>query len=460
MIYRVLALFCLGVFYCFFFGKMIVQKKHGIITDKMAKGKVKDRVFYIELILKITAFILPVVEVISVLTVNSNLIQKVFGLYFLIVGDAIFGTAIVTMRDSWRAGVAEDEKERKLVTEGIYRFSRNPAFLGFDLVYLGILVMFFNPILLVITLISIILMHLQILNEEKFLEKVYGEEYQNYKKQTSRYAGLGKITFDKAVLFAYVILFVWSVLYFFTCLAYAGFGLSLVWIWPGFAVFAAIRIRMLWNRIDGNRKTGTEKAGGGKTGSRKIPGAVTVIYRVVFILCLAVFIVVEAMVIHAMTSSSREELEYVVVLGAGLRGTEPLNPLKARIEKAYEYMSENETTILVASGGQGPGESITEAQCIRDKLVERGIDQSRILLEDKSTSTEENLSNSLAIIGRNDASVGIITNGFHEFRANLIAEKTGYTDVYSVPAVTLFPVGIHYTVREFIGVVWYIVFGK
>lgn len=442
MIYKILALLGMAVFYGFYFGKMLVQKKHGIITNRMAKGKNRDRVFYVELLLKITTYILPFIEVISVWCTGSNLIQKIFGLYMLIVGDIVFIMAIITMRDSWRAGVAEDEKKRKLVTEGIYRFSRNPAFLGFDLVYLGILVMFFNPILLVITLISIILMHLQILNEEKYLEKLYGEEYQSYKKQTSRYAGLGKVTFDKAVLFTYVILLVWSVLYFFTCLAYAGPGLSLIWIWPGFAAFSVVRIRMLWKKINGKSR---------------IPKVVTGVYRVVFALGLILFVSVELLVIGAMTSNDREEPEYVIVLGAGLRGTEPLNPLRARIDKAYEFMSQNDSAILVASGGQGPGESISEAQCIRDKLVERGIDSDRILLEDKSTSTEENLKNSLEIIGRTDASVGIITNGFHEYRANLIARDAGYTDAFSIPAVTLFPVGIHYTVREFMGVVWYII---
>ena len=81
------------------------------------------------------------------------------------------------------------------------------------------------------------------------------------------------------------------------------------------------------------------------------------------------------------------------------------------------------------------------------------MNESRIILEDKSTDTEENLKNSLVIIGDEDAYVGIISNGFHEYRAMSIARNVGYNNVHSVPAVTLFPVGIHYTVREFFGMV-------
>ena len=194
-------------------------------------------------------------------------------------------------------------------------------------------------------------------------------------------------------------------------------------------------------------------------GKRKIPVAVTVVFRSIVAVGLIVFVIVESLIIGDMTQTSDTELEYVIVLGAGLRGTEPLNPLRVRIDKAYEYMSEHENTVLIASGGQGRGEMISEAQCIRDKLVERGIDSSRILLEDRSTSTEENLEYSLKVIGDPNARIGIITNGFHEYRARLYAKHAGFTDITSVPAITLFPVGIHYTVREFFGVVWYMITG-
>lgn len=444
MIYKLMALLCMAVFYGCYFGKMIMQKRRGIKTNQMAKQATKDKGYYIELLLTIATYAIPVVELISIFFASSNLVREIFGLYFAALGDIVFALAIVTMRDSWRAGVATDDmKERHLVVNGIYKYSRNPAFLGFDLLYIGILIMFFNPILLIFTLFSIVMMHLQILNEEKYLESVFKEEYIEYRNNTSRYAGFGRLSFNKVILYCYVLLFIWCCFYFVTCFIYGGPSLSMMWIWPALGIFCAVRIRMLMASLE-------EKS--------KIPKAITVIYRCIFTACLIVFVIVEVTITTYMNERPSDNLEYVIVLGAGLRGKVPTNPLRVRIEKAYEYMSENDRTILIASGGQGSDEDMSEAQCIKDKLVERGIDPDRIILEDKSTSTEENLINSMAIIEDADASVGIITNGFHEYRANLIAADVGYKNAASVPAITLFPVGIHYTVREFFGVVQYLVF--
>ena len=113
---------------------------------------------------------------------------------------------------------------------------------------------------------------------------------------------------------------------------------------------------MLKDRGDGNERI-------------KIPTAVKIAYRVLFCIFLAIFIFVEAKTIQAMSAPKKSDLEYVIVLGAGVNGTVPKNPLRVRIERAAEYMSENEDTILIASGGQGSGEDISEAECIRSILV-------------------------------------------------------------------------------------------
>ena len=91
-----------------------------------------------------------------------------------------------TMKGSWRAGIPTEDKT-EMITQGIYSFSRNPAFLGFDLVYIGILIGFGNMILIVITIFTVIMMHLQILQEEQFLEKVFGKQYREYKDKVGRY---------------------------------------------------------------------------------------------------------------------------------------------------------------------------------------------------------------------------------------------------------------------------------
>lgn len=101
----------------------------------------------------------------------------------------MFVTSVVTMRDSWRAGVSKTDKT-ELVTDEIYRINRNPAFLGFDLVYIGILLMFFNPCLLAVSAFAMLMFHLQIVNvEEDFLLEKFGQEYLTYKKKVNRYIG-------------------------------------------------------------------------------------------------------------------------------------------------------------------------------------------------------------------------------------------------------------------------------
>ena len=94
----------------------------------------------------------------------------------------------MAMRDNWRAGISESEKT-KMVTRGIYSVSRNPAFLGFDLMYIGLLLMFFSIVLAVTTFFVILMFHLQISQEERFLVSIFGEQYMRYKKTVCRYLG-------------------------------------------------------------------------------------------------------------------------------------------------------------------------------------------------------------------------------------------------------------------------------
>ncbi len=443
--YRLIALVFLAVFYIIYFAKMFVQKKKGIVTDQIAKSKVHDKSYYIEVVMKIATTLVLVAEVVSIFVGMARLpiMFRVIGMYFAFLGDLIFLFATWTMKDSWRAGVARDDHDKRdLVTTGIYRYSRNPAFLGFDFVYIGIMLMFCNVVLVVITIWAIVMLHLQILQEEKYLEEVHGEAYRQYKATASRYAGCGTLTITKLIMYVYFVLGVWSVLYFFTCLAYGGgFKLSWVWLWILIAIFSFARVWMLKARIDGREKI-------------KLPAVVKWIYRVVFGVCLVFFLITEARIIGAMTAMPKKNLDYIIILGAGLRGTTPSNPYKARIWKASDYLNENVETVCIASGGQGRYEEISEARAAMNELSGKyEIPKERIILEEKSTDTEENLKFSLEIIGDPNASVGIVTNGFHELRAMSIADKVGYENVHSVPAQTLFPVGIHYCVREFFGMV-------
>ena len=192
MVFQILAIMILLVFYGCYFTKMYSQKKKGIQTDHIGKGKgKKGLVLMIELALKVITYLVPVVEVISIINNFSSMPVSVrwIGVVLAVLGDTVFIISVLTMRDNWRAGVAEDAKT-ELVTDGIYGYSRNPAFLGFDLVYIGILLMFFNAGLFEITLLVILLLHLQIVNvEEDFLLVTFGQEYLDYRKKVGRYFG-------------------------------------------------------------------------------------------------------------------------------------------------------------------------------------------------------------------------------------------------------------------------------
>ncbi len=187
---KILGMIILLVFYSIYFGKMWIQKRKGIQTNQIAKRENKDQQYYIELTMKVVTWGVVFVEVISIFSVNPNVsqIMNFTGIILGILGNIIFACAITTMKDSWRAGLAENDRT-EMLTSGIYQISRNPAFLGFDCVYLGILFMFFNIPLLIITVLAILMLHIQILQEEHYLDKEYGIDYRFYKKQVYRYLG-------------------------------------------------------------------------------------------------------------------------------------------------------------------------------------------------------------------------------------------------------------------------------
>ena len=116
-----------------------------------------------------------------------------------------------------------------------------------------------------------------------------------------------------------------------------------------------------------------------------------------------------------------------------MRESGPSAALKYRLDEAVEYLEDNPKTICIVSGGQGANEPYSEAEGMAQYLKEQGIDASRILLEDKSLNTEQNMEYSKALI-KDGASVGIITNDFHLFRAKQIAQKYGLDNVCGIAA--------------------------
>ena len=190
MWFQVAGIAIMLVFYGCYFIKMISQHKKGIKTDQIGKGKV-GFVKFVEITMKVFTYLVPAVEIVSIILNTSFFAApvRIVGVLVAVVGVAVFIISVLTMRDSWRAGVSKTDKT-ELVTKGIYKISRNPAFLGFDLMYLGILLMFFNLVLYIVSLFAMLIFHLQIVNvEEEFLLEAFGDEYLRYKKKVCRYIG-------------------------------------------------------------------------------------------------------------------------------------------------------------------------------------------------------------------------------------------------------------------------------
>lgn len=190
MVFQVIGVLILLLFYGCYFVKMISQRKKGIQTDQIGKGKT-GFVKGIEITMKLATYLVPVAEAVSIFlnTTCLPLWARILGAVIGASGVAVFFAAVLTMRDSWRAGVSETDKT-ELVTAGIYQISRNPAFLGFDLVYIGILLLFFNWVLFAVSVFAAVMFHLQIVNvEEDFLTVSFGEDYLQYRKKVNRYLG-------------------------------------------------------------------------------------------------------------------------------------------------------------------------------------------------------------------------------------------------------------------------------
>lgn len=150
----------------------------------------------------------------------------------------------------------------------------------------------------------------------------------------------------------------------------------------------------------------------------------------------------------------------IVVLGCKVKNGGPSLMLRRRLDTAYDYLYDHNDVNVVVSGGQGADESVSEAQCMRDYLVGKGIAQERIFMEDKSVNTEENLRFSMKIIETNalEEEITIVTDGFHQLRADMIAAKLGM-DARNISSSTPYWLLPTYWVREWFGVTYYYFFG-
>lgn len=236
-----------------------------------------------------------------------------------------------------------------------------------------------------------------------------------------------------------------SLLYYLICGILYSFSLSGLWIWLGFSLIMGFAV--LWKLVAEPRIP-----------ESRLYVILKSVCIAVFAVFMGVFLLFECCIIgrwiHGCGDSTADT---VIVLGATVEGDSPGDTLRVRILTAYEYLTKNPDATLIACGGLGEGDFVTEADCIKDELIRLGIDGDRIITESRSTSTNENFLYAAELIPHDAERIAIVTSGFHQFRAFIIGEY----HLGSHGDVTLIPVSAgdiafslpHSMVREFAAMV-------
>jgi uncharacterized SAM-binding protein YcdF (DUF218 family) len=193
----------------------------------------------------------------------------------------------------------------------------------------------------------------------------------------------------------------------------------------------------------------------------KFPKWIKISGKVFLCVIAASFLMVEGIIVsHMRGKAAVNETEYLVILGCQVNGSLASVPLLRRGYNAVNYLKRHEDVKAVITGGQGPGENITEAEAMRRLLTENGIGKERILIEDKSRSTIENLRFSHELYNLLDKNIVIVTSDYHMFRSLSIAKKLGYKNVAGIAARSQLSVLPAYLLREYAAVMYYVLLGR
>lgn len=188
-----------------------------------------------------------------------------------------------------------------------------------------------------------------------------------------------------------------------------------------------------------------------------------IVLAALLVLGAAVFAVFEAPVISNAKTDADPQSDYLIVLGAGVNGSAPSLSMVNRLEAALDYLETYPDAVAIVSGGQGAGEDVTEASAMRDWLVAHGMPESRIVQEDQSTSTRENLENSFAIIrsrgGDPADGVAVVSSEYHLYRAKQMARALGAKPLGVAAETTLPTMRANYFIREAFAAAYMQVFG-
>ena len=172
------------------------------------------------------------------------------------------------------------------------------------------------------------------------------------------------------------------------------------------------------------------------------------LYFAFHLVCLTAFLSMTALLVVMARYAYRKcpaGVKSLIVLGC--LSESPV--LFARADAAGRYLLLNPESVAVCSGGRGGNESISEAESIRNRILTLGVDGGRLLTEDRSRNTLQNLRNSAALLPDPAAAVAVVTDDYHQFRACFIARSVLKGKVYGIPVHTSRVTMPHYLVKEF-----------
>ena len=174
--------------------------------------------------------------------------------------------------------------------------------------------------------------------------------------------------------------------------------------------------------------------------------------------CAGIFLFSEAAIILYSVPGPKPDADYVILLGTQMRDDGPSVDFRARIISAFGYLQENPQSMLIATGGKGDDESISEAEGAKRYLVSLGFPQERILTEEESRNTEENIENAFRLIEAEredprECSIVIVSASYHLMRAAYIASETGFSNISTKGSTGLLLLQPHFYTREFFALV-------
>lgn len=185
----------------------------------------------------------------------------------------------------------------------------------------------------------------------------------------------------------------------------------------------------------------------------KVPKALRYSFRTIIILGALVFVICQGCILSAFFSKGEPKADYIIVLGAQMREWGPSVIYKYRLDSAIEYLMNNPETKVVVTGGKGSNEPVSEGDGGKTYLMEKGISEDRIIVENTSLDTEENIVNAMTLINMDkDMTIGVVTNNFHLFRGMMLARRHTDAKVMGIAAFTEYQFLPNNMVRETFGI--------